>query len=174
MCILDFQKASEKAQRQRLMVLSFQLWFLSAWGPFGCGPKNIVTQCQSISIKKAMPLSLPLGLIWKKHEKINLISSRFPCAAPQQECYMISNCLLEIFLWVSCWGLLFQSACIVRKMRCNSTCYLIPKASSTFGQKPTSKSRSGTSIFCFTLTFCHILDDKQRVGEKTLSQTICF
>lgn len=108
----------------------------------------------------------------EKQEKINLISSRFPCAAPQPECYMISNYLLEIFLWVSCWGLLFQgyySGCIVRKMRCNSTCYLIPKASSTFGQNPTSKSRSRTFIFCFTLASHHILDDKLRVGERAFS-----
>lgn len=49
--------------RDWLALLSFQLWFLSAWGPFGLGPKNIVTQCQSISIKWAMPLFLPHGLI---------------------------------------------------------------------------------------------------------------
>ena len=29
-----------------------------------------------------------------------------------------------------------------------------------------SKSGSGTLIFCFTLTFCHILDDKRRAGGK--------
>lgn len=45
-----------------------------------------------------MALFLPLDLTYKKHRKINLISSRFPWVSLQQECFMTSNYILDVFL----------------------------------------------------------------------------